>query len=99
MDQVKLSLTPTSGTGSVDGFFNDFLWGSPSRCTAVWMYILQPTTDMTLLFQNKGVGTDGLKSCSAGNICTVIVSDGYNRGCDEIGSTIFSIQREITVEF
>ena len=99
IDTGRQIVAPTSGTGNGDAFFNMFQWGSPARCTIVGMYILQPTTDMTVLFQNKGIGTDGLKSCSAGNVCTVIVSDGYNRGCGEIDGSIFSVQREITVEF
>ncbi len=94
---------PTSGTGYVDQFLNTFQWGSPARCTRTAMYVLNNTgqlTNMSVTFPNhEGVGNNGVKVCDAGSVCTVLISAGHNRACDELESTIFSVQRELTVEF
>jgi len=37
-------------------------------------------------------------NCTSGTICTTIFARGYNRPCDQLDS-IYSIQREITVEY
>jgi hypothetical protein len=40
------------------------------------------------------------KNCSAGDVCTVIVSQGYNRSESEVAAnSIFAVQRELTAEF
>ncbi len=46
-------------------------------------------------------GSAGLKECFAGDVCTFGFSRGYNRSCSDIasGSSIFTVQRELTVEF
>ncbi len=93
----------TSGVGVVDVFEYTFDWKSMDRCSVVSMYILQPESpsDMTLDLTaiNEGIGTNGIKTCDADGTCTVIVSKGYNRKCSDVGSSIFTIQRELTVEF
>lgn len=38
-------------------------------------------------------------SCDENERCTVIVSQGYNRSCGQVESSIFSVQRELTAEF
>jgi Tfp pilus assembly protein PilV len=81
-------------------YSNTFQWGTPERCTSVDMFVMRAYgADLTLPFTNKAVGTNGSKTCKNGNVCTVIVSDGYNRACNEIGTSIFSVQRELTLEF
>jgi hypothetical protein len=96
------SFFPTSGTGYVREYINEFQWGAPARCTNVSMFVINAfdTTDAVVNFgNNRGIGDGGTKTCKSGNICTVIVSAGYNRACNELNSTIFSVQREIVVEF
>jgi Tfp pilus assembly protein PilX len=96
----KVRIQQTAGVGNTDLFSNVFEWGDPLRCTAVTMYVMNAYGgDLTTRFANKGIGNDGVKTCLSGNICTVIVSDGYNRSCGEIYTSIFSVQREITLEF
>lgn len=99
--------TPSNGVGTTNGHFINsynysFSWGTPLRCTETTMYIMN-AGDAELQYNfsniNPGVGTDGLKTCSQGDICTVLISDGYNRSCDDKNSSIYSVQRELTVEF
>lgn len=49
---------------------------------------------------DQALADEGLDSltCSAGSICTTIFSRGYNRPCDQLDS-IFTVQRELTVEY
>lgn len=37
-------------------------------------------------------------TCAAGSVCTTIFSRGYNRPCNQLNS-IFTIQREITIDY
>jgi hypothetical protein len=100
-DNTATRLNVGAGDGTVERFTNTFSWGSPERCTITAMYVLNANgaQDLIVDFENEGVGDDGRKTCKSGNLCTVLVSDGYNRACDEVDSSIFSVQREITVEF
>lgn len=44
---------------------------------------------------------EGLKeiSCDAGTICTTIFSRGYNRSCGDDLNSLFTVQRELTIEY
>lgn len=89
-----------SVAGNVDRYINEFEWGSPARCTKIYMFVMNAYGgDVTQNFGLKAIGTNGSKTCLSGNVCTVLVSDGYNRSCADIDSSIFSVQRELTVEF
>jgi hypothetical protein len=91
--------------GSIDKFSYTFTWGAGAgdRCSQVDMYVMHPSAtgivDHSFLDVNKGIGDLGIKDCSSGTLCTIIVSRGYNRVCSDINSSIFTIQRELTVEF
>lgn len=86
--------------GHATSFTYHFNWGDPQRCTATEMVVMNAhNRDVTLSFESEAVGADGLKTCNNGNTCTVLFSRGYNRPCDELDSSIFSLQRELTVEF
>jgi len=75
-------------------------WGTPTRCTDIEMVVMNAhDEELELTFQNQAVGNDGEKTCLEGNVCTVIFSRGYNRACDELDSNVFTVQRELTVEF
>lgn len=95
----------TSG-GWIEKYSYDFTWGTGSgdRCTQVDMYIMYPgVDDMIHDFNsvNEGIGNGSPKVCEVSNLCTVIVSRGYNRTCSVVnaGTSVFTIQREITFEF
>lgn len=90
----------STASGYVDLFSTTLQWGNPTRCTDINMYVLNAVSgDLSLTFTNEAVGTNGIKECNEGNTCTVLVSGGYNRACDELSGNIFTVQREITVEF
>jgi hypothetical protein len=96
----KYRILEQSGIGYVDSFYNVFDWGDPKRCSSVRMYVMTATGgDLTVPFTNVGIGDDGVKTCLQGNTCTVLISSGYNRSCYDIYDSIFSVQREITLEF
>lgn len=100
-------VTPSNGVGNTSGHFINaynytFSWGTPIRCTEAAMYVMNAgDADLQYDFSsiNQGVGTDGLKTCTQGYICTVLISDGYNRSCTDKNSSIYSVQRELTFEF
>ena len=101
---INIQHTQVAQTGGIaDEFDYTFNWGSGDRCSIVSMYIMRAgslgvmTWDLSAV--NEGIGTDGIKSCDADGLCTIIVSRGYNRKCSDVGSSIFTIQRELTVEF
>lgn len=83
----------------------DFLYGykyrytlNPSQCSEVSLYVADirnAASDQSYDVTNEGLSEI---TCSAGTVCTVIFARGYNRACDETNS-IFSVQREITVEY
>lgn len=96
---------PINLSESTDGharrFSYEFEWGSPLRCTQVDMYVLNAdgVDDVPITFTSTAVGTNGVKTCAAGTVCTVLVSSGYNRACSNLTTSIFTVQRELTVEF
>jgi hypothetical protein len=91
------------GTGGGDyyRYVNEFDWGDPGRCTETTLHILKANDrdEFVVNGLGDGIGINGNKTCPAGNICTVVVSTGYNRACDEIDASIYSVQRELTLEF
>lgn len=96
----RLRLQNDEGHSSTDVYFYDLDWGSPVRCTRMRMTIVNAYgADLAIPYPSPIIGNSTAKICKAGTICNYIVSDGYNRSCDETDSSIFSIQREIVYEF
>jgi len=94
------SRVQSNSSGYTDLFSFVFEWGSPVRCTEVGMYVMNATTgNLSLTFTNEAIGDDGVKTCNLGTKCTVVISRGYNRACNQLTSSIFTVQRELTVEF
>ena len=68
------------------------------QCSEPSLYVADlrgATTDLSYNVTGEGLGTI---ECTAGTICTVVFARGYNRPCDQLDS-IFTVQREITVEY
>ncbi len=69
-----------------------------NRCIDMELFIIDASqssgSGITYTFPNSGDRT-----CAAGDICTYGFVRGYNRDCNEIASSIFTVQREITAEF
>ena len=73
------------------------------RCVEPSIYIadLREASDdliYAIPSNNPDLGQITEIECVAGTICTTIFARGYNRPCNQLDS-IYSIQREITVEF
>ncbi len=67
-------------------------------CAEPSLYIAdlrEATVDLEYDVTGEGLGTI---ECTAGTICTVVFARGYNRPCDQLDS-IFTIQREITIQY
>lgn len=80
----------------------DWAGGTTEQCGGGDMYVMVPLEDdIVHTFPGTSVGDngDGLKSCPQGSACTVLVTQGYNRACDELQTSIFTVQRELTSEF
>lgn len=90
-----------SGAGVRNNFKYEFDLGSPAHCVRLDMHVINAYQgDVTVNFPgNEGVGNNGTKTCSQNRICTVLFATGHNRDCANVGTSIFSVQRELTVEF
>lgn len=70
-----------------------------NRCSepSVWIADLRDsTTDLDYNLTGEGLSSI---TCTAGTVCTVIFGRGYNRPCDQLSNSIYTIQREITAEY
>lgn len=106
-NNVPVALTDTTFThtpdiGSGRGWRNKveykFNVGSTpdQRCVEVEVNVIGANQNIS----NLPVGVGRVNTnCTKGDICTVIVSQGYNRACDAVTGSIFSVQRELTAEF
>lgn len=71
---------------------------SIGQCIETSMYLADvrtATADFSYNISGEGLASI---SCTAGTICTAVFSRGYNRPCNQLNS-IFTIQREITIQF
>ncbi len=98
-NSFKLRLVEDGASGTIDQYYYQFDWGSPLRCTKVRLAIINAYAGDFTIEPNLFVGNTAEKICTEGTVCSVVVSDGYNRTCSEVGTSIYSVQREITQEF
>lgn len=84
-------------------FHYTYSWGSTSElCSEADMYVMVPRgDDVSYTFAGTSVGEngDGVKVCTDSTVCTILITQGYNRACDELETSIFTVQRELTTEF
>jgi len=88
--------------GKIDKYSYEFGLGTQTTdsCIQIDMYIMNAyIADLTYSSFPEGVGTNGTKTCTANSICTVLISTGFNRSCSTYDTDIFSVQRELTLEF
>lgn len=75
--------------------------GADNRCTEIDIYVYDasgiPIGNPALLYDINTYGS-GAERCSAGKVCTLVFSRGYNRGCSDT-SDLRTIQREIVSQF
>lgn len=74
-------------------------WTTPDGDLCIDMEIYIVDASNISLGDQSYIFPDGAKICLAGDVCTFAFSRGYNRSCTEIASSIFAVQREVTVEF
>lgn len=96
--------------GYVVRHYYTFQWDSDENdgpfCSDGELYFMVPEKDVNNVPKSfthdfgTSVGTngDGIKLCDS-DYCGVIVTRGYNRPCDELATSIFTVQRELTFEF
>ena len=85
-----------------NSFWYQFEWGDPVRCTEVNLVVFSALSeDRDYYFPGTSVGPDGdgNVTCENGTVCNLIFSQGYNRPCAELATSIFTVQRELTLEF
>jgi len=70
--------------------------GGDALCVDMEIHLLiADGGDITYLFPGGST-----KTCDSGDVCTFGFVRGYNRSCSDIGSnSVFTVQRELTVEF
>ncbi len=98
-----LDSSPILGTGGIGGVWMyryRYRFDLGSSCVDTSLYIADYRDSSLDSPYNISSYSEGLSQiqCMAGTICTVVFSRGYNRPCGQLDS-IFTIQREITVEF
>lgn len=68
------------------------------RCTEVDLYIFDASSGSDVLYDIQEYQAGVQEECSGGNVCTFVLSRGYNRACSELNS-LQTIQREVLLEF
>lgn len=95
----------SSGTNYINAFKYQLDWGTGNdeRCSEIDLYTMVADSDFNYDFANAGIsvaaGTLGDKSCSAGNVCTLAITRGYNRACSDLSGSLLTVEREITAQF
>lgn len=75
-------------------------WGPSGEtlCVGIEMHLIDASAASNPIGYDFGSG--GSKTCQVGDVCTFGFVRGYNRSCEDVsGSSIFIVQRELTVEF
>lgn len=95
----------TTGVGSSAIYKAEYDWGLLNRCSAIEMLVMKVDVsagsdyvvdNITDIF--PGYPDGSTKTCSAGGLCTVIVSYGYSAPCAN-KNIIGTVQREVLVQF
>ncbi len=95
-----------------NGYINEFRYqmdwntGVEQLCLEMDLYLMVSSadSDYTYNFKNAGIssvaGTNGVKTCLSGDICTMAITRGYNRSCSDVSnSSLLTVEREITTQF
>ncbi len=70
-------------------------------CVETSMYLIDLRAETTPVVEDISNFEEGLEeiSCDEGTVCTTIFSRGYNRPCGYGLNSIFTVQRELTIEY
>jgi len=94
VNSVNAALTSSNRTHR---YQQNFSWnnGTQDLCTDVNMFIMDARSgSYTETFSNLGLQN---KTCTSGNVCTIMFSTGYNRACNNLDG-LRTVQRELTIE-
>ena len=94
IDFSALNDLGSSGQQNLLHFELDIPVDGVNRCVQVNTNVITAFEDIDDYLVGR-IETD----CAEGYTCTVVVSQGYNRSCSEINTSLFSVQRELTAEF
>jgi len=89
-----------SGSGNVKRYQAQDIEWSPSGgslCINLDMYVLDTDAEGADIDYTFPSGV--VKTCSDGDVCTFGLVRGYNRSCADVSGSIFTVQRELTIEF
>ncbi len=95
-DSFTSGHTPLSGSGAHNRFnYQSTVNLGTNRCMqiAVDVIVSGPSA------RTVSITNFGSKSCGINEVCTVVISRGYNVACSQIGTNIYTVQRELTAEF
>lgn len=96
----KANHNSSGDKGQVYLYTYQFDFGAAQNCLITNLYVMQSSDTDDLQFDFSAFNADaGDKTCKKGNVCNVLISDGYNRSCTTLSSSIFSVQRELTQQF
>ena len=88
-----------TGSTNTDVYHSYYLvtWATEEVCTTLDVYVFDASAGSDVTFDLPTLGT-GSETCTAGNMCTFVLSRGYNRPCNQILLS-GTIQREVVFEF
>ena len=94
--QPSMSNTGDTGPNPQHTIYRDATMDWNGSCIDIEMHLLNASGGaITYTF-----GTVGTKTCGAGDVCTFGFVRGSNRSCGSVAAgSIFTVQRELTVEF
>jgi Tfp pilus assembly protein PilX len=95
------TITPVVANGNIYRYnYPNLDWNAAGEnlCIDMDIYVVDASTvtgsGTTYTFPNSVNRT-----CTAGDVCTFGFVRGYNRGCTDVSNNLFTLQRELTVEF
>lgn len=96
---TTISATDTAGGSRVNRYYFEGDWNTTDGDLCIKMDIMivqDPTGDNT---RTNIFGTGENPECTQNDVCTYALVKGHNRSCADIGNSIFTVQRELTLGF
>jgi hypothetical protein len=94
------TMTDSDVDPEIQDFTYQFDWVTVdgSQCIEFEAYVIDASSNaVTLYFTAEREAAP--KVCALGDICSVAFVRGFNRSCADAGSSIFTVQRELSIEF
>ena len=94
------TMTDSDGDTEIQEFNYQFDWvnADGTQCLEFEAYAMDASSaEVTLNFAVEREMLD--KVCALGDVCAIAFVRGFNRSCADAGSSIFTVQRELSIEF